>query len=178
MSERLSDQILALAGRVTGMLTADVMDFAPRSVAQACGRLSRAGQLVSCATPRRHTTQTGSPENCRRRYFTDSAACEAWADASRRSEALCKPVRRTAAQKAADRRAATEIRVTTATRVIVAPLSPLARYGGQALSVRLPSDLPFVPRDGSLDFAQHPSRSGGELRYRDGRRDRVEIGAA
>lgn len=65
---------------------------------------------------------------------------------------------------------------TDASRAVVTciELPTTARHAGQALRPRLPSDLPFVPRQGSMDFAQHPSRIGSALSYRDGRRSGVE----
>lgn len=41
------------------------------------------------------------------------------------------------------------------------------------VSLRMVADLPPVQRPGSGDHEQHPSRIGNELRYRDGRTEKV-----
>jgi hypothetical protein len=45
---------------------------------------------------------------------------------------------------------------------------------GDTLRVRAPTDLPFVPRPGSMDFRQHPTRISNELRYLDGRVEQMQ----
>ena len=45
---------------------------------------------------------------------------------------------------------------------------------GESLRARTPTDLPFVPRPGSMDFRQHPTRIGTELRYLDGRVEQMQ----
>lgn len=45
---------------------------------------------------------------------------------------------------------------------------------GESLRARTPTELPFVPRPGSMDYAQHPTRIGNELRYLDGRVEQMQ----
>lgn len=45
---------------------------------------------------------------------------------------------------------------------------------GDTLRARTPTELPFVARPGSMDYALHPTRIGNELRYPDGRIERTQ----
>lgn len=44
---------------------------------------------------------------------------------------------------------------------------------GESLRARTPTDLPFVPRPGSMDFRQHPTRIGNTLHFPGGGTDTV-----
>ena len=158
----LTEAVIALARRPGGMVNTDLPGVDSYTVGQCCSRLRREGRIHCVRTDRRNARYYGSAEAAAQGMdpVTLPAAPEQ-AEAAIESLTIID-----AKGRPAD---ASHARIT-----VIPPPAGSIWAARCAPARRMPSDLPVVVRAGSTDHHVHPSRSGAELRYRDGRIDHLE----
>lgn len=159
----LTEQVIDLARRPGGMASADIVgDYTAKQAAQCCSRLQRAGRIFVAREDRRTARYYGTAEEAvKAGKPTPAAALSSQPDNLTVIDAKGRP---------ADTSRAKLTRVP----------EPVGSIWPDrcARPLVLPTDRPVVLRTGAHEHVEHPSRSGNELRYRDGRVEQLQTSGA